>query len=102
MTKIMMMIDNFRATMQRLIVVVSVAAWLAPAWGGPALGKGFVDLKSVIADAQKRRPGKFLEAELEERNGVHIYEIEILGPDNVIYKLKFLAATGVFIGEELD
>jgi len=98
----MMMIENFRATMQRLIVVVSVAAWLAPAWGGPALEKGFVDLKSVIADAQKRRPGKFLEAELEERNGVHIYEIEILGPDNVIYKLKFLAATGVFIGEELD
>lgn len=65
-------------------------------------GEPQVPLEPVIARALERRPGKFLEAELEETARGRIYEIEILGLDNVVYKLKFSAATGEFLGEEED
>ena len=61
-----------------------------------------VPLADVIAAALAKRLGKFLEAELEETRTGLIYEIEILGQDHVIYKLKFTAHTGQFLGEEED
>lgn len=71
---------------------------------GPARPRrhGLVPLEQVIAMALEKRPGKFLEAELEETRGVLVYEIEILGRDHVIYKLTFDAHTGRFLGEEED
>ncbi len=60
-----------------------------------------VSLESVIARALEIRPGKFLEAEIEKTRSGPVYEIEILGKDHVIYKLKF-DAQGRFLSEEED
>lgn len=89
-----------------LAVILTVFAALTPSAASPPAagpsGAGYVSLDSVIKEAELRRPGKFIEAELEETNGTMVYEIEILGLDNVIYKLKFSAKTGAFLGEEAD
>lgn len=73
----------------------------APVWTKPR-HHGLVPLEQVIAAALERRPGKFLEAELEETHGVLVYEIEILGRDHVIYKLTFDAHSGRFLREAED
>lgn len=62
--------------------------------------KSFVSLDRVIAEARRRRPGRLLEVELERTGGQDIYEVEILGDNRVVYKLRFNAVTLEFLGEK--
>lgn len=62
--------------------------------------KSFVSLDRVIAEAKRRRPGRLLEVELERTGGQDIYEVEILGDNRVVYKLRFNAVTLEFLGEK--
>ncbi len=51
-------------------------------------------LSEFIGRAQAIHPGELLEAELEERRGRYVYEIEIAGEDGRFYEIYFDAATG--------
>lgn len=89
--------------LRALLLLLAFLFWTGPqAQAKPAEESSLIPLADVIAAALKKRPGKFLEAELEETHSGRIYEIEILGKDHVIYKLKFRAETGQFLSEEED
>lgn len=85
-----------------VLLTALLGLWPLAVQARPPEFTGLLPLSEVIAAALERRPGKFLEAELEETPAGLIYEIEILGKDHVIYKLKFTADTGRFLGEEED
>ncbi len=85
-----------------VLAALLFSTWPPAVLAGPHEYSALVPLSEVIRSALEKRPGKFLEAELEETRTGLIYEIEILGQDHVIYKLKFTAHTGQFLGEEED
>jgi uncharacterized membrane protein YkoI len=51
-------------------------------------------LSQILQVVEKRYPGTLLEVELEEEKGTVIYEMELLGKDNVVHQLKIDAKTG--------
>ena len=51
-------------------------------------------LKDILARAQAVAPGQVIEAELEDKGGLVIYEIKVLTGDNRVMKLFYNAATG--------
>lgn len=59
----------------------------------------FVPLEVILADAEKRQPGRVLEVELE---GDDEYEIEILRADGVVVELEYDARTGKLIELEVE
>jgi len=59
----------------------------------------FVALEIILADAEKRQPGRVLEVELEDE---HEYEIEILRADGVVVELEYDARTGKLIELEVE
>lgn len=61
-----------------------------------------VPLKSLIADALQRYPGRFLEAELERDDGRYIYELEIITRDRRVIELEYDAATGKLLDVDID
>lgn len=55
-------------------------------------------LTEIIAQVQARYPGRILDVELErDRNGNHVYEIEMLGPDRRRFELKVDGVSGEVI-----
>lgn len=60
-------------------------------------------LEQFIEQALGRYPGsKLLEAELEEKRGVLIYEIELLTKDGVVRELKFDARDTRLLDDKED
>ncbi|OPG69030.1 peptidase [Pseudomonas ogarae] len=60
-------------------------------------------LEQLLQQALDRHPGaKLLEAELEEKHGVYIYEVELLDTDGVVRELDLEAATGRLLKDEED
>jgi len=60
-------------------------------------------LEQFIEQALGRYPGsKLLEAELEEKHGVLIYEIELLTMDGVVRELKFDARDTRLLDDKED
>jgi uncharacterized membrane protein YkoI len=60
-------------------------------------------LEQFIEQALGRYPGsKLLEAELEEKHGVLIYEIELLTKDGVVRELKFDARDTRLLDDKED
>lgn len=59
-------------------------------------------LKSLIADALQRYPGRFLEAELEHDDGQYTYELEIVTRDRRVIELEYDAATGKLLDVDID
>ncbi|MGC5702083.1 PepSY domain-containing protein [Pseudomonas sp. NFXW11] len=60
-------------------------------------------LEQLLKQALDRYPGaKLLEAELEEKHDVYIYEVELLTPDGVVRELDLDAATGRLLKDEED
>lgn len=51
-------------------------------------------LKDILARAENAYPGQMIEAELEDANGIMVYEIKKLTPDGQVMKLHYDAATG--------
>ena len=64
-----------------------------------AVARGeMVPLETILADAQRRHPGRVLEVELEHDE----YEVEILGADGVVRELEYDARTGELLDVEVD
>ena len=59
----------------------------------------FVPLESILADAEKRQPGRVIEVELE---GDDEYEIEILRADGTVMELEYDARTGKLLEMEVE
>ncbi|MCQ6259235.1 PepSY domain-containing protein [Pseudomonas sp. Q11] len=60
-------------------------------------------LEHLLQQALDRHPGaKLLEAELEEKHGVYIYEVELLATDGVVRELDLEAATGRLLKDKED
>jgi len=59
----------------------------------------FVPRETVLADAEKRQPGRVLDVELESDDE---YEIEILRADGTVVELEYDARTGKLLEVEVD
>lgn len=61
-----------------------------------------VPLEQITAQVRKRHIEHILEVELETRDGVHYYEVEVLDDSGKVRKLRYDAATGEPLGEVDD
>lgn len=60
-------------------------------------------LEQLMEMALARHPGgKLLEAELEEKQGVYVYEFEVLTKEGVVRELKFDARDSRLLKDEED
>lgn len=60
-------------------------------------------LEQLLQQALDRYPGaRLLQAELEEKHDVYIYEVELLTVDGVVRELDLEAATGRLLKDEED
>jgi len=60
-------------------------------------------LEQLLQQAMDRYPGaKLLEAELEEKHDVYIYEVELLTPEGVVRELDINATNGLLIKDKED
>lgn len=59
-------------------------------------------LSDIMKQANSRVPGKILEVELEEKDGLIVYEIEFLSEQGVIMEMLIDARTGRLISVEED
>lgn len=60
-------------------------------------------LEQFIGLALARYPGaRLLEAELEEKNDVYVYEVELVTPEGVVRELKFDARDSRLLKDEED
>ena len=64
---------------------------------------GILPLEQLLQQALDRYPGaKLLEAELEEKHDVYIYEVELLTPQGVVRELDLDARTGRLLKDKED
>lgn len=61
-----------------------------------------LSLSEIMKRASSQFPGKILEVELEEKNGLIVYEIEFLGEQGVIMEMLIDAGTGQLISVRED
>jgi len=60
-------------------------------------------LEALLQRAMERYPGaSLLEAELEEEDGIYVYEIELLTTDGVARELELDARDGCLLKDEED
>ncbi|MFL9811754.1 PepSY domain-containing protein [Stutzerimonas sp. VN223-3] len=60
-------------------------------------------LESLLQRAMQRHPGaRLLEAELEEDDGLYVYEIELLTADGIARELELDARDGRLLKDEED
>jgi uncharacterized membrane protein YkoI len=60
-------------------------------------------LEQLISQAYARYPkATLLEAELEEEDGVYVYEIELLVDKGVVRELEISATDGTILKDEVD
>ena len=60
-------------------------------------------LEQLVSKALARHPGaKLLEAELEEKHAVYVYEFELLTTQGIVRELKFDARDGRLLKDEED
>lgn len=60
-------------------------------------------LEQLLKQALDRHPGsKLLEAELEEKHDVYIYEVELLTTEGIVRELDVNASTGELLKDEED
>lgn len=60
-------------------------------------------LEQLLQQVLQRHPGaKLLEAELEEKHDVYVYEVELLTQDGVVREIKLDATDGRLLKDEED
>ncbi len=59
-------------------------------------------LEDIIKAAKARQPGRVIEVELEDEDGRHVYEVELLDARGEVWELYFDAATGELIKHERE
>lgn len=58
-------------------------------------------LKTLLDRLERDHPGQLLEVELEDDDGLLVYEVKLLQPDGRLVKLKVDAATGEVLGQRV-
>ncbi|MEX8494976.1 PepSY domain-containing protein [Sphaerotilus sp.] len=93
---------------------LGMAAVLMAVWCGPAMSIArerddherarqavesgqILPLKAILARVEREVPGEVLEVELEQDNGVWLYELKVLQPGGMLTKLKLDARTGAVL-----
>ena len=61
-----------------------------------------LSLEEIIEKVKTHHPGRILEAELENKSGQLIYELEILGKDGIVKEIYVNAETAEIIKTEID
>lgn len=61
-----------------------------------------LSLEKITTSAKAIKPSEFLEIELERKNDLYIYEVEVLDQYGQVWELKFNAKTGKLIELERD
>lgn len=59
-------------------------------------------LEQILEQARQHRTGRVLETELEQQRGGYIYEVEILDDNGEVWEMKFDAASGELLEQELE
>ena len=60
-------------------------------------------LEQLLQQAMDRYPGaKLLEAELEEKHNIYLYDVELLTPEGVVRELHIDATDGRLLKDEED
>jgi len=59
-------------------------------------------LSQILSTVEEKYPGTLLEVELEEERGKVIYEMQLLGKDKIVHKIKVDAENGkiLSVGED--
>ena len=66
-----------------------------------AVAKGqILPLAEVLARVQAIQPGRVVEVELEQDEGIMVYEVELVTPDGRLIEMDMDAATGALV--EMD
>ncbi|NKE72027.1 PepSY domain-containing protein [Candidatus Manganitrophus noduliformans] len=61
-----------------------------------------LSLEQVIERAKRDHPGQLLEAELDEKKGRFIYELELLDEEGIVWELKYDAKSGELLKEKQE
>jgi uncharacterized membrane protein YkoI len=61
-----------------------------------------VSLETILTKVNLIHTGKIIEAELEEKHGRYIYEIEILSDDGIVWELKYDASSATLLSTEKE
>ncbi len=61
-----------------------------------------VPLERVVETAKKAHPGQLLEAELDEKKGRLVYELELLDEEGTVWELKYDAKSGELLKEKQE
>lgn len=61
-----------------------------------------LSLEVILKTIRLRYPGRILEVEIEKKEGVMVYELEIVGDDGVVHELDVDAKTGVILNSKRD
>lgn len=60
-------------------------------------------LEEIVARASKDAPGHLIEAELDEKNGRYVYELEVADPaTGRVTELRYDARSGELLATEID
>lgn len=59
-------------------------------------------LERIVEMAKKDRSGQLLEAELKEKKGRLIYELELLDKEGIVWELKYDAKSGELLKEKQE
>lgn len=59
-------------------------------------------LEKITQLAKAIKPGEVLEAELERKKGIYVYEVELLDARSQVWEIKLDAKTGKLIKMELE
>lgn len=57
-------------------------------------------LRDVLDDLERRYIGQVIEVELENEDGLRVYEVEMIGPDGQVVEFEVDAVSGEIIGME--
>ena len=68
-----------------------------------AVGRGdMMPLEQILASIEAQYPGRILEVELEDEDGLWLYEIEILTPAGRVLEIELDPRTGAILSLEED
>lgn len=59
-------------------------------------------LSEILAAAEKARPGRVIEVDLERDDGRWIYELELVSPDGLVYEMEIDGASGAVLEIERE
>ncbi|MBK9132323.1 MAG: PepSY domain-containing protein [Gammaproteobacteria bacterium] len=59
-------------------------------------------LEAILEQVRRVQPGKVIEVDLDREHGIHVYEIEVLDADGVVWELELDARDGAVLKHKRD